>query len=63
MAWFYIVRDGNDNEVSRGEGFSTQAAAHKAGSDEALRLATTGNMPGGGVGTVTIGQDATEPWQ
>jgi hypothetical protein len=63
MAWFYEIRDSTDSFVAKGEGFATQEAALTAGKVEAARLKATGNMPGGGVGTVTTGQDASEPWQ
>jgi hypothetical protein len=64
MAWTYEIRDANDKFVESGGGFSTQAAAQAAGSAEAARLVKSGNMPpGGGVGTVTTGQNSDDPWQ
>jgi hypothetical protein len=63
MAWFYQIRDANDNVISTGAGFSTQEAALNAGHIEAQGLAKTGNLPGSGFRTVTAGQGSEDPSQ
>jgi hypothetical protein len=63
MAWFYEIPDGNGDLVATSGGFATQDAAMAKGNAEAVRLAQTGNIPGSGLGTLTVGEDSDEPWQ
>ena len=63
MAWFYDIRDPRDVLIERVEGFRTSEEAMNAGIVERDRLASTGNIPGSGVVTVTTGQDSQEPWR
>jgi hypothetical protein len=58
MAWFYEISDSNKAVLETGKGFATHGAAMTAGRKKARELKASGSLLGGGVGTVTAGQDA-----
>jgi hypothetical protein len=58
MAWFYEIRDSNKAVAETGKGFATHNAAMAAGRKKARELKASGSLSGGGVGTVTAGQDS-----
>jgi hypothetical protein len=58
MTWFYEIRDSNKAVAETGKGFATHNAALAAGRKKARELKASGLLPGGGVGTVTAGQDS-----
>jgi hypothetical protein len=57
MAWFYEIRDSNKAVAATVKGFATQNAAMAAGRKKARELKASGSLPGGGVATVSAGQD------
>jgi hypothetical protein len=57
MAWFYEIRDSNKVVAATVKGFATQNAAMAAGRKKARELKASGSLPGGGVATVSAGQD------
>jgi hypothetical protein len=58
MTWFYEIRDSNKAVAGTRKGFASHNTAMAAGRKKARELKASGSLPGGGVGTVTAGQDS-----